>query len=210
MTPIEKNIIVVDEVGNSYEATYQKRAMGLVKNGRARFVSENKICLACPPNIFLEDTTMNDNIQANNESVATETQVDSSTTLSMDFVLSRIDQILSDTTHIHEAIKAVLDIPVMVPNEEMISYQGDFAGQAKAEAITKAVLSRETTNQQLIRLLEKMYDDLKPKAPSEEILKLRQLSDILGNYPPSTARDILKKAAQQMFVGSIAPTVMPD
>jgi len=42
-TPIEKNIIVVDEQGNEYEATYPKRAKGLVKNGRARFVDENKI-----------------------------------------------------------------------------------------------------------------------------------------------------------------------
>lgn len=47
MTPIEKNIIVVDEQGREYEATYLKRAKGLVKNGKARFVDENKICLAC-------------------------------------------------------------------------------------------------------------------------------------------------------------------
>ena len=45
MTPIEKNIIVVDEQGKTYEATYPKRAKGLVKNGRARFIDENKICL---------------------------------------------------------------------------------------------------------------------------------------------------------------------
>ena len=32
MTPIEKNVIVVDEQGNEYEATYPKRAKGLVKN----------------------------------------------------------------------------------------------------------------------------------------------------------------------------------
>ena len=44
-----KNIEVVDEQGNVYGATYPKRAKGLVKNGRARFVGENRICLACPP-----------------------------------------------------------------------------------------------------------------------------------------------------------------
>lgn len=49
---------VVDEKGNVYEATYPKRAKGLVKNGRARFVDENKICLACPPNKALEDNKM--------------------------------------------------------------------------------------------------------------------------------------------------------
>ena len=61
MIPIEKNIVVVDEQGNEYEATYPKRAKGLVKNGRARFIDENTICLACPPNIELEDKTMSEN-----------------------------------------------------------------------------------------------------------------------------------------------------
>ena len=60
-TPIEKNVIVVDEQGNEYEATYPKRANGLVKNGRARFVDENKICLACPPDKILEENKMEEN-----------------------------------------------------------------------------------------------------------------------------------------------------
>ena len=64
MTPIEKNIIVVDEQGNEYEATYPKRAKGLVKSGRARFVDENKICLACPPKDYLEDNNMSENIKS--------------------------------------------------------------------------------------------------------------------------------------------------
>ena len=64
-TPIEKNVIVVDEQGNEYEATYPKRAKGLVKNGRARFVDENKICLACPPDKILEGNNMSNNINKN-------------------------------------------------------------------------------------------------------------------------------------------------
>ena len=54
MIPIEKNIIVTDEQGNILEATYPKRAKGLVKNGRARYIDENTICLACPP-VNMED-----------------------------------------------------------------------------------------------------------------------------------------------------------
>ena len=54
-------MIVVDEQGNEYEATYPKRAKGLVKNGRARFVGENKICLACPPDTILEEKKMENN-----------------------------------------------------------------------------------------------------------------------------------------------------
>ena len=53
--PITKNVNVVDSQGNKYEATYPKRAQGLVKKGRARFIDENTICLACPPNDILGD-----------------------------------------------------------------------------------------------------------------------------------------------------------
>ena len=56
--PIAKNVIVVDENGNQYEATYPKRARNLVKNGRARYIDDNKICLACPPSIELEEDEM--------------------------------------------------------------------------------------------------------------------------------------------------------
>lgn len=57
-----KNIIVIDEQGRVYEATYPKRAKGLVKNGRARFVNENTICLACPPKNS-EDYKMNEKMK---------------------------------------------------------------------------------------------------------------------------------------------------
>lgn len=56
-----KTVHVVDEAGNRYEATYLKRAQGLVKKGRARFIDENTICLVCPPNQNLEDNVMEDN-----------------------------------------------------------------------------------------------------------------------------------------------------
>lgn len=53
---MEKTVRVVDEQGNLLEATYPKRAKGLVKHGRARFVEEQTICLTCPPDKFLEET----------------------------------------------------------------------------------------------------------------------------------------------------------
>jgi hypothetical protein len=66
MTPIEKNIAVTDESGKQYEPTYWKRAKGLVKHGRARWVDEEKICLTCPPEqIEAEDITMDEKV-ANN------------------------------------------------------------------------------------------------------------------------------------------------
>jgi len=61
--PITKNIRVIDAAGNKYEATYPKRAKGLVKNGRARFIDEHTLCLACPPNNNLEDKSMNNEME---------------------------------------------------------------------------------------------------------------------------------------------------
>lgn len=226
MIPIAKNIIVVDEQGNEYEATYPKRAKGLVKNGRARFVSENKICLACPPNTILEDTIMRNNstvddtgmseeinrvLQENPQAdvgeiirqkvakdaaaeIVSEAEGNSAVpVLSMDYVLTRIDKIINDTAYLHEAINAV---------EKMEAAQPGMQGcdTSRGDAIKTIVVSRETTNQQTLKLLEKMYDDLKPKELSDDILKLKQLTDTLCRYPNEFAEDVIRKAAQQMFV----------
>ncbi len=43
--PIEKNVIVTDEFGKEIGRTYPKRARGLVKNGRAEYVSDCEIRL---------------------------------------------------------------------------------------------------------------------------------------------------------------------
>lgn len=81
MIPIAKNIKVVDEHGKEYEATYPKRAQGLVKNGRARFIDENTICLACPPSDdYTEDRIMSEK--------TTETSK-----YTVDYILEQIDSI---------------------------------------------------------------------------------------------------------------------
>ena len=79
----QKCVQVTDEAGNRYEATYPKRAKGLVKHGRARFTDESQteIILTCPPNqtMILEDKTMTeqmDNTQVTeNENVVFEKRV---------------------------------------------------------------------------------------------------------------------------------------
>ena len=95
MIPIEKNIIVVDEKGNEYEATYPKRAKGLVKNGRAHFIEENKICLLHPPNLKSEDNNM-----SNTQAAKTKTK----DKLTIKYVLDKTEQIINDTEYIHSAL----------------------------------------------------------------------------------------------------------
>ena len=111
MTPIEKNIIVVDEQGNEYEATYPKRAKGLVKSGRARFVDENKICLACPPNFDLEDKKMTE--EGKTESI-----------YSIEYILSQIAKIQEQTEYLNIAI-------------EKLSQMGDGEGNMQCQATRK-------------------------------------------------------------------------
>ncbi len=60
MTPMTKNITVVDEKGNILESTYPKRAKGLIKKGRAKWVSDDVIRLCAQSKE--EDNTMANNI----------------------------------------------------------------------------------------------------------------------------------------------------
>ena len=178
MTPIEKNVIVVDELGNEYEATYPKRAKGLVKNGRARFIDENTICLACPPNTELEDTIM---------SSTTKTTTKPKDKLTINYVLNQIEQIVKDNEYIHNALEQLALMPKSDP--------GDIAGQEKAKAIGDIVRCRETTNQQALRLYEKMYDDLKPQSvmPSERMQIIHSLIETLGDgITPIEAKEALE------------------
>jgi hypothetical protein len=185
-----KNIAVVDEQGNQYEATYPKRAKGLVKNGRARFVDENTICLACPPNMELEDKEMSEytmdsanNVPAENghgkvmEAVANllnvKAEQQSSDKLTMGYVLGKIEEISTDRSYITAAISELGKMKSGGP--------GDIGTEEQAKAIGDIVKARETTNQKLIALYEKMYDDLKPeKVNNEKVVILDRLIGTLG------------------------------
>ena len=187
MTPIEKNIIVVDELGNEYEATYPKRAKGLVKNGRARFIEENKICLACPPHTELEEKIMSEkknatvNVPEDMGDIGDikeekgKSNNPKQSELTMEYVLGKIDEIANNTFHIHEAIDAISQIKSTGP--------GDVGTQEQTKAIGDIVRCRETTNQRLIAFYEKLYDDLNPQD-----IKLKAL-ETLGEFAKNTNLD---------------------
>lgn len=143
-----KTIAVVDEWGNEYEATYPKRARGLVKRGRARFISDNCICLARPPLSYQsesEDHTMNDII--------------SNAQVTMNRILELLSDIQKDNLHVLRAVEAISIMPSGEAGEACAP--GDIAGEAKANSIAKIVIAHEESNHMLIRLYEKMYDDLR-------------------------------------------------
>ena len=225
MAPIEKNVKVIDEQGNCYEATYPKRAKGLVKNGRARFIDENMICLACPPNQCLEDNNMSDtakkptpeaamnlndeiNHALQNGSQAgageivyknSENDDDNLAGLSMDWVLQRIDKIINDTEYVRDAMDQLADMNTGAVSDDIGSAQ-------KAEAIGEVVRHRETTNQQTLKFLEKMYDDLKSQRPSEstvqeklsievEALRFERIYELAEGLPPIQKDNFIRALA---------------
>ena len=170
MTPIEKNVIVIDEQGNKIGATYPKRAKGLIKKGRARSIDDNTICLACSPNVFLEDFEMTDLVidKATGEVIDTVDISDTSETiassesqpeLTIGYIIKQIEKISSQTAYLNEAIKEISEIQLGSP--------GVMGAGEKANSIADVVRCRETTNQKLISFYEKLYDDLKPERKNE-------------------------------------------
>ena len=172
MIPIEKNVIVVDENGNEYEATYPKRAKGLVKNGRARFIDENTICLACPPN-KTEDKNMSENKKADSTINKTSNEIADvkaelpSEKLTIDYILSKLEEISVGQAF---ATDAILELGKMKSGGP-----GDVGTQEQAKAVGEIIKAREATNQKLIALYEKMYDDLKPKQDSLKEMAMKAL-----------------------------------
>ena len=177
-TPMIKNIIVVDEQGNQYEATYPKRAKGLVKNGRARLIGENKICLACPPKMNLEDHEMTQNHPIS-EPAAVVAEETPTRALSMSYILEQIEQVAAQTAYLNAAIAELGALEIGGPGDK-----------GKAQAIADVVRCRETTNQQLLKLYEKMYDDCKPQAQAD---LRRDILSFIGDLPPAEAQECLMK-----------------
>ena len=176
MTPIEKNIIVVDEQGNEYEATYPKRAKGLVKNGRARFVDENKICLACPPDKILEEEKMSNN--TNNQS---EQKVNGITEQQIFEQITLLQKQLTDENaiplfHLSDAVTAIArteeDADATVGTEQQIT------------EVCSVFKARETTLLQLLMMYEKMYADIQIAKKMELIrnVRLSTLQDMKEFY----------------------------
>ncbi len=186
MTPIAKNIRVVDEFQNEYEATYLKRAKGLVKNGRARFIDENTICLVCPPDIESEDNDMSENKKVestkntSNNSGTPKEVVDAmanllnstaeqqrSEKLTMDYILSKLEEISLGQAFLTDAISELAKMRSAGP--------GDVGTQEQAKAVGEIIKAREATNQKLIALYEKMYDNLTSKQTSLKEMAMKAL-----------------------------------
>ena len=148
MIPIEKNIIVVDDKGNEYEATYPKRAKGLVKNGRAHYIEENKICLLCPPSTKLEDNNM-----SNTEN------------FSIEYILKQIEKVQSQFLDLKNTVNNIGCVEDSDRTGEENTTVHEEVAIKKIAALTEVFHHREESLQKLLELYSKMYDDLTDKKP---------------------------------------------
>ncbi|MBP3636187.1 MAG: hypothetical protein J6K13_01365 [Clostridia bacterium] len=73
-------------------------------------------------------------------------------------ILTRINDIINQTGYITSAFESLTQMGDGDSGD--CGAPGNIMGKAKAEAAAEVVRARETTNQQILRLYEKMYDDM--------------------------------------------------
>lgn len=83
----------------------------------------------------------------------------------LSWLLQQIAAIQSDTEYLKEGLTQLAQLGLGDSGEPYSP--GNVMGEAKATAIRDVIRGKESTNQQLLRLYEKMYDDLTGGAPAE-------------------------------------------
>lgn len=102
------------------------------------------------------------------------------------YILAKMEEIRLDTAHIDRAMAALESFQV---NECPNGGQGDAA---RANAILDIVKCRETTNQKILSMLERMYDDLtKPEQSQRD----KRVMEFINNptLPPSDRIALFEK-----------------
>ncbi len=194
-TPMTKNIIVVDSQGKKHGTTYLKRAKGLVKQGRARFLTPTMLCLACPPNQNLEDNIMSeqtiDHITVEPETTTAEISA-SGDKYSMEYCLTQIEHIATQTEYLNQVLSELQQLE-------------NSSNAPKANALSGVVKCRETTNQQLLKFYEKMYDDLKTPANIDVVSHKVHLQEQLLKVMENTLEnnEYSAKEVSDMFNGAL-------
>jgi hypothetical protein len=205
-TPIAKNVRVVDAAGNLLQSTYPKRALGLVKHGRARFIDDHTIELMRPPEAQAEETTMHTQAQDHTMSATApfggnseRPQASSSRELIANDILQRIDMLIGETAYLRESVDALARIEGGGAGDP--HSPGDIGAQAKAMAIASVVEHREQTNQKMIALLDRMYADLSPATAEKRSSRSPEetkLIDRLIDQSPEMSDDTLNAFLEKL------------
>ena len=104
-------------------------------------------------------------------------------------ILSRIDRVLEDTDYLREAVASLVQITAEADGTET---------NGLGLGLGNLVEAREATNQKVLDLLTRMYDDLNPKNEYAPIIETLVAAQKAGLEPDAIA--ILQKAIQQKYV----------
>jgi hypothetical protein len=169
--PIEKNITVMDENGTQYESTWLKRANGLVKKGRARWLNEHTICLARPLKTTEESNmdSITDPAKLLAEGVSAEAE---SAEITLNDLLRHIDDIHREMGYLHKLVA---------------NWKG-----GEAIGIGNVVEEREKTYRQMLSFLERIYSDR--FAPVSEKEKMDEKNAILLRMNEAIAMSLSSSA----------------
>lgn len=160
-----KNITVTDENGKIIGSTYPKRALGLVKKDRARWINADTICLCAHE---MEDKTMANNFYETFDNQITKMQEqlrDESPETAMPIRMQilktmEVFRAQEQGTKILDLVKGQLDF---LRDDLVKTADIDFAHTANGMAFT----SREQTKQKMLDVLEKLINaTLTPAANS--------------------------------------------
>ncbi len=165
-----RNITVTDAQGNLCQPTWPKRAKGLVKHGRAVYVSENHIRLT--PSHETEDNAMTAND-----------------------ILQKIFELSQDKKHIDNALMTLQSMPKVdygVPGAPP-----DVEGQAKAQAISEIACAAETTRQQLLNFYIRVYDSLTGNAQTAPAAVLPEAKEPEADADPVDYAALSMKIAEE-------------
>ena len=165
----QKRVRVLDEAGNEYEATYMKRAKGLVKHGRARFTDESQtaIILTCPPNqdMNLGDIQMNEqnNLIENTEVIEAGTAViETASALTSKEVFDQIVALQNLITNENtNPLYSLSDAIGFICRDTM--WTSDELRCGAVNAASTPYRMREETYQKMLAVYQQMYNDLKPQ-----------------------------------------------
>lgn len=180
MTPIEKNINVVDEQGNQYEATYPKRAKGLVKNGRARFINENTICLLCPPDQKVEDNQMTEN----NKLTAKEV---------FDQICLLQKQMTESTNSLHRLADSV---------EAIYAEEGEDRKEQISE-VCSVFAMREDNYATMLKMYQKIYDSI----VNEDAKKIGLIQVVLSGLSDKITKSDLPPNEKSAMIREVSDKV---
>lgn len=192
---VERSVIVTDERGNEYEATYPKRARGLVKKGRARYIGENKICLTETPltaeeteyktadgallsaynaEITEDDMSEYTDIKESVQDAECENEAPAEKTFAEQIFEQIMNLRAEDEAFTYRALNILAEIP---PAQG----PGDVAGEARGNAINALIDAHKAESFRVFAFYEKLYEDAR-KGDSTKTMIVSKLMDKIDTY----------------------------